>query len=150
MNKRLLRRFASPCAALVLLSLGAGCKQDVAASGQAATTSTESTSRTVSEEESATRVARIVFIGKQNACDCARVRVDDSFAALQTALGGREDIPVERLRVDVDQPRVAPYREMRAIMVLPAVYLLDGAGELIEMLQGEVTMEQFRSAINGQ
>ena len=148
MNKRLFQRFPLQCAALALLSLSVGCKQDVPAPEQPGTASTKSVSRSVSGGESATRVARIVFIGKQDACDCTRARIDGSFAALQSALGGREEIPVERLRVDVDEQRVATYREMRSIMVLPAIYLLGGSGELTEMLQGEITAEQFLTAID--
>jgi len=88
-----------------------------------------------------------VFVGQQDACDCTRKRVDDSFAALQTALGDRQDITVERLQEDVDQASVKRYQKMRTIMVLPAIYLLDRSGAPVEMLQGEVTVEQLRHAL---
>lgn len=99
------------------------------------------------EKASASKITKIVFVGKQKACDCTRKRVDDSFAALQSALAGRSDITIERLQADSDADRVAPYKEMRAMMVLPAIYLLDSAGALVEMLQGEVTSEQFQKAL---
>ncbi len=34
-------------------------------------------------------------------------------------------------------------------MVLPAIYLLEESGALVDMLQGEVTAEQLESALRG-
>ncbi len=93
------------------------------------------------------KVTKIVFVGQKEACDCTRKRVDDSDAALQAALKGLDSIGVERLNLDVDKDKLAPYRAMRAIMVAPAVYLLDDKGALVDMLQGEITTEQFQAAL---
>jgi hypothetical protein len=93
------------------------------------------------------KVHRIVLIGKQNACDCTRKRVEHSFAVLQSALEGRSDIAIEQPEVDVDQEAVARYQKLRPIMVLPAISLLDGAESVVDVLQGEVTMEQVLAAM---
>ncbi len=121
-----------------LAILTASCGQEVAAPGQAATDTTAPAS-----QSSNTNVARIVFVDQKQACDCTRKRIDGSWAALQAALGAHKDIPVERIHMDTDQSRVEPYEEMRAIMVLPAIYLLDVSGKLLDMVQGEVTTDNF-------
>jgi hypothetical protein len=113
----------------------------------AKTPAREAATKTAQDLAAPGKVARIVFIGKAKACDCTRKRVDDSFAALQGALADHKDIPVERLTVDIDEAKVAVYKKMRAIMALPAIYLLDGAGGLVEMLQGELSTKQLQAAI---
>ena len=133
-----------------LLALATNCKREVAASGPAVTTTAASASTAAATKPAKATVARVVFVGKQDACDWTRKRVDDSFAALQTALGDRRDISVERLQEDLDQASVTHYQQMGAIMVVPAIYLLDGSGALVEMLQGEVTVEQLRRALGNQ
>jgi hypothetical protein len=130
--------------AIAVSALVAACKQEVAASGQATTANAPARQSAASP-----KVAKIVFIGKQNACDCTRKRVAESFAALQKATEDRSDIALEQLQVDVDEEGVARYQELRPIMVLPAIYLLEGSGTLVEVLQGEVTVEQVRKAIGG-
>ncbi|HEY3359248.1 MAG TPA: cytochrome c biogenesis protein CcdA [Polyangia bacterium] len=89
------------------------------------------------------RVARIVFVGKQNACDCTRKAIDAGVQALAAALGPGNRIPVERLQLDTQEDKVAPYRTRRAFVALPAVYLIDETDSLVEMFQGEVTKEQL-------
>jgi hypothetical protein len=49
----------------------------------------------------------------------------------------------------VDDAKVETYQKLGAIMVAPAIYLLDSSGKLIEMLQGEITVEQILIAIGG-
>ena len=66
---------------------------------------------------------------------------------MEQALAGHSDIKVEKLRVDEDVAQVGIYRSMKPIMVIPAIYLLDGDGKLIEMLQGQVTAAQVRKVI---
>jgi hypothetical protein len=90
------------------------------------------------------RVARVVFVGKQNACDCTRKAVDAGWKALEVALGPQNRIPVERLQADTQADKVAPYRSRRPFVALPAVYLLDETDTLIDMFQGEVTETQLR------
>ena len=92
-------------------------------------------------------VARVVFVGKENACQCTRKAIDASWKALEAALGPHNRIPVEQVKVDTESDRVAPYRAKRAFMALPAMYFFDAAGGLVEMLQGEVTEEQVRAVL---
>jgi hypothetical protein len=145
---------AQPAVALAsvisLLALAASCKREVAAAGTAVATTVASASTAATTKPAQATVTKVVFVGKQDACDCTRKRVDDSLAALQTALGDRQDIAVERLQEDIDQARVTRYQQMGAIMVLPGIYLLDGSGAPVEMLQGEVTVEQLRRALGNQ
>jgi len=124
-------------ALFTLVLLGVGCQQPAAAAPE----------KPPAAKVSKSKIAKIVFIGKQDACDCTRKRVDDAYAELQSALASHKDITVERIRVDTDSAQVEPYRKLRAIMVLPAIYLLDKSGKLVEMLQGEVKSEQVKKVL---
>jgi hypothetical protein len=95
---------------------------------------------------SGVKVESIVFIDKKNACDCTRKRADDSFASLERALGGAK-IPVERIYIDTEKERAAPYLDMQAVMVIPGIYLLDGKGGLVAMLQGEQSADKLSAAL---
>ncbi|NMC68591.1 MAG: hypothetical protein GYA57_00830 [Myxococcales bacterium] len=92
-------------------------------------------------------VARIVFIGKENACQCTRAAIDASWAALQEALAGA-NIPVERLQIDTQSVEVAQYREIQAIFGLPAIYFFDASGGFLRQLQGEVTADAIREILH--
>ena len=128
-----------------LVILTAACKQEVAAPEKAAIT--PDTANASAAQATTSRVAKIVFVGQKQACPCTRKRIDGSWAALQAAAGARKHILIEQLYMDTDEAKVEPYEEMRAIMVLPAVYLLDGSGKLIDMLQGEITADNFNHAL---
>lgn len=92
-------------------------------------------------------VTTVVFIDKQKACDCTRKRADDAFANLEAALGTPPKIPVERIYIDTEKERAAPYLEMHNVMVVPGIYFLDAKGELVAMLQGEQSTEQLSAAL---
>jgi len=95
------------------------------------------------------RTARIVFVDKAKCCQCAQDRIDASWAALQAALAGRESaVPVERIHVDTQPKLAAQYRNQRAFMALPAIYLLDGSGTIVELFQGESTQAQLSAALD--
>ncbi|MBI5485723.1 MAG: hypothetical protein HY905_00160 [Deltaproteobacteria bacterium] len=94
----------------------------------------------------ASPVARIVFIGKENACQCTRAAIDASWAALQEALAG-VSIPIEQLYQDTQAAQVAPYKELQAFFALPAIYFLDASGGFLNQLQGEVTAGQIRAIL---
>jgi hypothetical protein len=130
---------------IAALVLAASCKQDVAASGQTATANAQA-----KQPVKTSKVAKLVFIGKKNACDCTRARVDGSLAEIQKALTRHSNIAVEQLHVDVDAEAVASYQKLRPIMVLPAIYLLAGSGNLVDVLQGEVTAEQVQKVLGGE
>jgi hypothetical protein len=92
----------------------------------------------------AAAVARVVFIGQKESCDCTRKRIDDGIAALTTAIGGRQ-IPVERIQADVPEHReqVEMLRSMRPFMVAPGIFFFDADDELLHMTQGETTAEEL-------
>ena len=92
-------------------------------------------------------VARVVFIDKENACQCTQKRVDAAWTVLQGALAARKDVSVERIHIDTEMTRAEPYRRMRPMMALPAMYFLDGSGVLVELLQGEVTSAQVAGVL---
>jgi hypothetical protein len=94
-----------------------------------------------------TKVVRIVFVGKEHACDCTRKKVETALAALQKVLGTPPKIPVEMLKVDTEEDKVEPYRKQKPMMAIPAIYFVDGKGGVVEMLQGEITAEQIGHAI---
>ena len=96
----------------------------------------------------ATKVKKLVFVGKENACDCTRKRIEAGWAALQKALGAPPRLPVVRLQIDTQADKVEPYRAQKAMAVLPAIYLVDGKDAVLGLLQGGVTAEQISAAIN--
>ena len=95
----------------------------------------------------AAKPTKIVFVGKEHACDCTRKTVDAGWAALQKALGTPAKLPVERLQIDTEGEKVAPYRKQKPMMALPAIYFVDDKNVVLELLQGEVTAEQIGAAI---
>lgn len=129
---------------LILCSVAgfAGCERSRAA------TNTPPAAVKAAEAVPAVKVTKIVFVGKEHACDCTRKTVDAGWAALQTALGTPPKLPVERLQVDTQGDKVEPYRQQKPMMALPAIYLVDAKGAVVELLQGEVTPEQIGGVIN--
>jgi hypothetical protein len=93
--------------------------------------------------DSTAKAARIVFVGKEHACDCTRKKVDTALAALQSVLGTPPKIPVEMLKVDTEEEKVEPYRKQRPMMAIPAIYFVDAKGSVLDLLQGEITAEQI-------
>lgn len=91
--------------------------------------------------------ARLVFVDREDACDCTKARTDTSWSALQAVLGEDSDLPVERLHSDTQEAAVAPYRTQQAFVALPALYVVDDAGKVIAMLQGELSREAIAGAI---
>lgn len=130
-----------------LLFAAAGCNKTSIAAAAQTTASTTSVSQVAAASPAAAKVARIIFVGKEHACDCTRKTVDEGWAALQQALGTPAKLPVERLQVDTEAAKVEPYRQQKPIMALPAIYFLDGKGVVTELLQGEVTLEQIGHAL---
>jgi len=89
------------------------------------------------------KTAKIVFIDKENACDCTQKRIDATWAALQAALGPSPSLPVERIHLDTQAARADSFTLLKPLMVPPGIYFLDDRNGLIEMLQGEVSQEQI-------
>jgi hypothetical protein len=135
---------------VLLLSLGVvagGCQgarkstDTVASAAQSAAAATTVTSPVQSQ------VTKVVFIDKQEACDCTRARVTKGWDALQAALGGKSTPTVERLYMDTQPDQVGPYREMRPMMAVPALYFLNASGTLVDQLQGELTTQQIQAVL---
>ena len=55
-------------------------------------------------------------------------------------------IDVERLHMDTQAAKAAPYVKQRAIMVPPALYFYDAKGTLLEVLQGELKPDKLKAA----
>jgi hypothetical protein len=122
----------------------AGCQRSRAATSA---TSVPSATQAAAAKPDTPKVARIVFVGKEHACDCTRKTVNDGWAVLQKALGTPAKLPVERLQVDTEAVKVEPYRQQKPMMALPAIYFVDGKNAVLELLQGEVTAEQVAAIL---
>ena len=102
----------------------------------------------LAESSSQSRVTRIAFVDKEKCCQCTQDRIDASWAALQAALAGRDSaLPVERIHVDTQAELAGKYRSKQPFMALPAIYLLDGSGNVVELLQGELSQAQVSAAL---
>lgn len=125
---------------LVLPLATAACEQVKAPSAsQSATLATPAAN--------ATRLAKIVFIDQETACDCTQKRIDETWAALQVALGPSASTPVERIHVDTQAKQAETYTLLRPLMVTPGVYFVDEGNAVIELLQGEVKQEQITAVL---
>jgi hypothetical protein len=96
------------------------------------------------------RLGKIVFIGKQDACDCTHDRVQAGWGALQAALKDRPAIPVVALDVDRDKGRYEPYRRQRPVAVVPAVYFLDEKERVLELSEGELDAKELKRVLDGE
>ena len=136
---------------LLVIAAGAGCRA-------APTQGTQATSTAASSVESAAttgataagRVTQVVFIGQREACKCTRNRIDATWAALEQVLANHPEIEVKKLEQDVQQEEADRYDELKPLMVAPGVYLMDGNGKLVQMLQGALTSKQLEQAMGGQ
>jgi hypothetical protein len=97
--------------------------------------------------QKAGKVARIVFVDLEKCCACTRKRIDAAWKAL-TAVVGFPPVPdVERIHMDTQAAKAAPYKKQRAVMVPPAIYFYDKGNKLVEFLQGEVSEAKIRSVL---
>lgn len=92
-------------------------------------------------------VQSIAFVDQEEACECTRKRINDTWAALQAAMKQTREVPVQRIHRDTQPGDVAPLQARRAFVAVPAIYLLDAAGEVIDVLQGEVTDKELAAAL---
>jgi hypothetical protein len=147
MKEQAMRRL-SVFALLVLFVTVTACenRQAEAASGSASAAAVAPAVRAASlaaSNGSQARVVKIVFVGKEHACDCTRKKVETATAALQQVLGTPPRVPVQELKVDTEPEKVEPYRLQKPMLAMPAIYFVDGEGGVIDMLQGEITAEQI-------
>lgn len=118
-----------------------------ASTSAAVVASAATTSEALGATDSTSKVARVVFVGKEHACDCTRKTVEKGLAVLQKVLGNPAKIPIEILQIDTQGDQVQPYNRMKPMVALPGIYFIDGKGGLVDMLQGEVTEAQVSKAL---
>ena len=125
--------------ALLALAHGPGCKgrgHGVAARG-------------IQGPAAGSRVAKVVFVGKKEACACTKRRMDASWKALSQALGKPPKVPVDQYFMDIDEEAVQNLQSQVRFMVVPAVYFLDAKNRVVTLLQGEITTDQVRDILSG-
>lgn len=130
---------------VLLLALVTGllsCKREAQTSGSVAPASP------AKKAPAGVKVTRIVFVDKEQCCDCTRKRIDASWKALTDVLGyPPAGVDVERIHMDSQADKAEPYKKQRPIMVPPALYFFDEQGKLVEVLQGEVKSEQIKKLL---
>jgi hypothetical protein len=127
----------------LLLTLGLGaCERSKAAPAQAV-----ANPPVPAPSQPNTKIAKIVFIDKEKACDCTRKRVEGTWTTLQTALGTPPSLPVQRLHVDTQAAEAAPYTSAKPLMVPPGIYFVDGRGTVVELLQGEIETKEIETVL---
>ena len=93
------------------------------------------------------KVAKIVFVGKKEACDCTKKRVKGTWDAMQFALKKHASVKVERIAIDIDKGKVDKLRGKRRFVTLPALYFFNPQGKLVAMLEGELKPDQIAEAL---
>jgi hypothetical protein len=141
MSQRITRALG---AGLLLVAL-VGCKPGQENVASAKTTSA-ATPVSVAKQQSS-RSARIVFIDQEKSCACTRKRIDASWKALVTVLGPKPTIPLLRYHLDTQEMLAEEFLSKKPIVAAPGIYFLDKVGNLIELLQGEVTEAQIRAVL---
>ncbi len=122
----------------LFLVLGCGASADIVEPSRAVTDAPEA--------EAAARAAvhHVVFVGREEACDCTKERVTTSWAALQEVVG---DLPVERVDVDEHPKRVEELEALSVFVAAPAVYFLAEDGSLVDLIQGQLTVTMAREVL---
>jgi hypothetical protein len=126
-----------------------GCKREAPPGAKASASTSPAPKSKAATKTTATSgaVARIVFVDKEKACACTRERIDKSWKALTDVVGFPPVPEVERIHMDSQPEKAAPYKKQRPILVPPAIYFFDKQNKLVKMLQGEVKSEQVRATL---
>lgn len=135
---------------LVLLAMATGLFVTIACKSHDASSSSPigaAVAAPAAQAPAKAKTARIIFVGKERACDCTKKSIDAGWEALQKALGTATKLPVERLQVDTQEDRVLPYRQQKPMMALPALYFVDAKDTVLEVLQGEVTEVEIAAVL---
>ncbi len=94
------------------------------------------------------KVAKVVVLEQGSGCECAMARQEVTWTNLQTALDGLEKKPaVDVIHFDVEPDAAQPFQDMKAVMVVPALYFLDAQGALVATEQGELTAEAITALL---
>ncbi len=133
---------------ITTLIASAGCGH---ASGESNRSQSQApaTQQASTSPQEASAVAQIVFIDQEQACECTQNRINGSWAALQAALGEDSGVTVERIHRDTQEEQAEEYRMLQPMVTVPGIYLLNQNGAIVELLQGEVTEAQVRTALGG-
>ena len=89
----------------------------------------------------------IVFIDKKYACPCTESRINSSWKTLQQSLKDHNNIRVMRIHFDTDKQLAEQYMALKPLMVLPGIYFLNAQGKVVELLQGEVQLNQIMATL---
>jgi hypothetical protein len=87
------------------------------------------------------------LVDKEKACACTRDRIDATWKALTEVVGYPPLPDVERIHLDSQAERAAPYQKQRPVMVPPAIYFFDPQDRLVDVLQGEVKSDQIKELL---
>lgn len=138
-----MRLFAVSPALLSLLIVSIlGCGRAEATSSPPA-----GSSKAPATAAAAAPVAQVVFVDKENCCECTQKRTDATWKELKTALGSRDDVEVLRVHLDTQPDLAKEYVQIKPVMVPPGLYFMSAKGDLVEMLQGELTASQISGVL---
>lgn len=139
-------RCSSYMLVVVVLASGAavGCNQKAAAAGSP---EQSQSAQPTSAAPSKPAVARLAFLDKAEACECTQKTINKGWGALQAALGSGNPLPVDRIHIDTQADQAAPLLAQRKIVAVPALYVLDASGNVLEMFQGEIEEAEVRKAL---
>jgi len=84
---------------------------------------------------------------KEHACECTRKRVDETWAALQTALGTPPKLPANVSTSTPRPPRAGPYVSEKPLVVPPGIYFVDRQQHVFELLQGEIKADEIAAVL---
>lgn len=93
------------------------------------------------------RVAKVIFVGKLYPCECTAKTIAATRGALDRALGARPKIAIEELMINRDTARVDALRRVKPLGALPALYFVDAAGSVLDLLDGDVSEAQIAAAL---
>ena len=105
------------------------------------------TANTKASDQTELKIAKIVFLDTENACDCTRKRIEEAWKALQAALGAPTTLTVVRIHVDTQAALAGPYTLLKPLIIPPGIYFVDEHEAMIEMLQGAVKQEQITAVL---
>lgn len=105
------------------------------------------TTRSPKPLKASPRVKRIVFVGQKEACPCTMRRIERVMPKIEGIVAEYVGVELSKVRIDVEVEEADRYDEMRSMVEIPGVYFLGGDGELVDMLQGEVTAAQIEAVL---
>lgn len=132
---------------VLVSSLAIGCSAPGAEPGAATPPAASVEQPRTAPSPQQREVAKVVFIGKENCCECTQKAIDNTRAALDAVLAGKP-LPVERFNFDTQPENVGAFLSLRRMVAVPALYLFDKDGGLIDVLQGESDEAKLRTYLN--